>query len=77
LRANGFQVRAADPRRATGAEVAAQLESTGPRYGAIATIDNMAWTVGEKNFATMTMTPSFDASRAGHWHGFITNGELR
>jgi len=24
----------------------------------------------------LTVTPSLDASRSGHWHGFITNGEV-
>ncbi len=28
-------------------------------------------------FETMTITPSIDASASGHWHGFITNGEIR
>lgn len=26
---------------------------------------------------TLTLTPSVDASKHGHWHGFITNGEIR
>ena len=25
----------------------------------------------------VTITPSVDASAHGHWHGFITNGEIR
>ena len=25
----------------------------------------------------LTVTPSIDASASGHWHGFITNGEVR
>jgi hypothetical protein len=25
----------------------------------------------------LTVTPSIDASASGHWHGFITNGEIR
>lgn len=24
----------------------------------------------------LTVTPSIDASASGHWHGFITNGEI-
>jgi hypothetical protein len=32
---------------------------------------------GQADFATLTLTPSIDASAAGHWHGFITNGEIR
>ncbi len=29
-------------------------------------------------FETLTLTPSIDANVdiAGHWHGFITNGEV-
>lgn len=29
------------------------------------------------DFETMTLTPSIDASASGHWHGFITNGEIK
>ena len=25
----------------------------------------------------LTVTPSIDASASGHWHGFITNGEIK
>ena len=32
---------------------------------------------GQDDFSTMTLTPSIDASKSGHWHGFITNGEVR
>jgi Family of unknown function (DUF6527) len=28
-------------------------------------------------FDTLTLSPSIDASKSGHWHGFITNGEIR
>jgi hypothetical protein len=28
-------------------------------------------------FINMTVTPSIDASASGHWHGFITSGEIR
>jgi len=28
-------------------------------------------------FDTLSLTPSIDASKFGHWHGFITNGEVR
>jgi len=27
--------------------------------------------------ADLTVTPSIDASASGHWHGFITAGEVR
>jgi hypothetical protein len=29
------------------------------------------------NFDEISITPSLDASAAGHWHGFITAGEIR
>jgi hypothetical protein len=36
------------------------------------------WTVaGGASFSDVTLTPSVDASQAGHWHGFITDGEIR
>ncbi len=28
-------------------------------------------------FGNMTVTPSIDASPSGHWHGHITDGEIR
>lgn len=28
-------------------------------------------------FDVLTVSPSIDASASGHWHGFITNGEIR
>lgn len=36
-----------------------------------------AWNMIGEDFATMSVTPSIDASASGHWHGFITNGEIR
>lgn len=35
------------------------------------------WTMDGTDFADMTLTPSVDASASGHWHGFITGGEIR
>lgn len=33
------------------------------------------WTItGGDSFDNLSLTPSIDASKAGHWHGFITNG---
>jgi hypothetical protein len=29
------------------------------------------------DFATLTVTPSIDASASGNWHGHITNGEIK
>jgi hypothetical protein len=33
------------------------------------------WTRTSDDFATMSVTPSLDASASGHWHGSITNGQ--
>lgn len=32
---------------------------------------------GQDDFASLTLFPSIDASKAGHWHGFITSGQVR
>lgn len=46
-------------------------------------IDINVWTrISGETFDTLTLTPSIDASESGrinfpgHWHGFITNGEV-
>lgn len=42
-----------------------------------------AWPGGKKwqrtgdTFETLSLSPSIDLSAHGHWHGFITNGEIR
>lgn len=36
----------------------------------------IAWTRAGDDFASISITPSIDASRAGHWHGFVTNGAI-
>ena len=38
---------------------------------------DFAWSFSGNDFATLTVTPSIDASASGNWHGFITNGEIR
>lgn len=36
------------------------------------------WTVaGGDSFKNLSLTPSIDASSSGHWHGFVTGGEIR
>lgn len=35
------------------------------------------WGREGETFETLTIKPSVDFSAAGHWHGFITNGEVR
>jgi len=37
---------------------------------------NCRWFRTGENYASMTLSPSIDASEAGHWHGFISNGEI-
>lgn len=38
---------------------------------------DVAWKFkGDEEFTTISVTPSLDASPAGHWHGHITNGEI-
>ena len=39
--------------------------------------DSMAWTFSGTDFANLTVNPSIDASKSGHWHEYITNGEIR
>lgn len=29
-----------------------------------------------ETFETLTLSPSVDASKSGHWHGHVTNGEI-
>ena len=37
----------------------------------------LGWTMKNgPSFETMSITPSLDASASGHWHGFITNGNI-
>lgn len=36
-----------------------------------------AWVFTEaESFETLSVTPSLDASASGHWHGYITAGEI-
>jgi hypothetical protein len=34
------------------------------------------WQRTGDTFETLTLTPSIDVSKCGHWHGHITNGEI-
>jgi len=34
------------------------------------------WDMTGTGFDDLTLSPSVDASSAGHWHGFITAGEI-
>lgn len=33
------------------------------------------WAMTGDSFENMSLSPSVDASKSGHWHGFITNGQ--
>ena len=35
------------------------------------------WQRTGDTFETLSLSPSIDASASGHWHGFVTNGEVR
>ena len=35
-----------------------------------------AWDRTGASFDEMTLRPSLDASSSGHWHGFLTRGEV-
>lgn len=40
--------------------------------------NELVWTIiSGSSFGDISITPSIDASKSGHWHGFITNGEIR
>lgn len=35
-----------------------------------------AWQFSSEDLATISITPSIDASSSGHWHGNVTNGRI-
>jgi len=39
------------------------------------TPDNI-WALDGDGFEDLSLSPSVDASKVGHWHGFITAGEI-
>ena len=56
--------------------IAADLDPNGPSYGAVLMKEGVSWIWDTTDFSTMSVKPSLDASASGHWHGFITNGEI-
>lgn len=56
---------------------AADLDPTGPRYAVVPMRQDVIWQWDSRDFATMSVTPSIDASASGHWHGHITQGQIR
>jgi len=39
--------------------------------------DEHLWQREGETFETLTLSPSIDASKMGHWHGWIKNGEVQ
>jgi hypothetical protein len=39
--------------------------------------DGVLWQRTGDDFEDLTLTPSIDASNSGHWHGFITGGQIQ
>jgi len=48
-----------------------------PRITPLGKLAEHVWNRTGDTFETLSLTPSVDASKYGHWHGFITNGEVR
>jgi hypothetical protein len=48
-----------------------------PPSGAAPMLAEHLWHREGETFETLTLTPSVDVSKYGHWHGFITAGEIR
>lgn len=40
-------------------------------------VGGVLWAHSGEDFASLSLMPSVHAGAAGHWHGFITNGEVR
>jgi hypothetical protein len=40
-------------------------------------LNMLVWQRQGDTFETLTLRPSIDGSQVGHWHGFITNGEVQ
>lgn len=38
--------------------------------------DACSWKFSGRDFSTLTVFPSIDASKSGHWHGWIKGGEI-
>ena len=57
--------------------ISANLKPTGPRYNVVLMDVDVVWSWTELDFEIMSVTPSVDASKSGHWHGFITSGQIR
>lgn len=55
--------------------IAAAIPDNG---GEVVTCKTLAWAAeGLPDFDRLSIRPSIDASASGHWHGHITNGEIK
>lgn len=54
----------------------ADFAATGTEEHDVVGCKTLAWKRSTKLLETISITPSLDASKAGHWHGHITNGEI-
>jgi hypothetical protein len=43
----------------------------------IVPLSGNVWQRTGEDFETLTLSPSVDASAAGHWHGWVQNGDCR
>lgn len=62
-------------RRSSLAVLFANPVDGGPPHPPDPAYPSPRWRRDGDSFATLTLAPSVDASRAGHWHGFVTNGQ--
>jgi hypothetical protein len=51
-------------------------ENATPEQKEIVRRYNLRWQRTGDTFETISLSPSVDVSDSGHWHGFITNGEV-
>lgn len=49
----------------------------GQRRVIVLTKPDAVWSWTTRDFSTMSVHPSIDASASGNWHGFITDGLIR
>jgi hypothetical protein len=47
-----------------------------PRITPLGKLAEHVWARTGDTFETLSLTPSVDASKYGHWHGFLHNGQL-
>lgn len=58
-------------------EALAPVISEGNLHRVVPVKRDYAWSFVGDTFETLSITPSLDASASGHWHGYVTAGEIR